>query len=103
LKYSVSPFCMGYFWDRVLLYAWASSLFHNLLFFLVYSYVHTMFGSFLPPSPCSLPYPSNPSLPGRNYFALISSFHNLLNCVPPHSWDSRNAPQHPLLVEVGFH
>jgi hypothetical protein len=33
-----------------------------------------MFGSFLPSSIRSLPYPSNPSLPGRNYLALISSF-----------------------------
>jgi hypothetical protein len=41
-------------------------IFFNL-FFKFYSYVHTMFGSFLSPSP-------NPSLPGRNYFALISNF-----------------------------
>jgi hypothetical protein len=26
------------------------------------------------PLPCSLPYHPNPSLPGRNYFALISTF-----------------------------
>jgi hypothetical protein len=49
--------------------------------FLLYSYVHAMFGSFLPPSPapsltpCN-PSPTlpNPSLPGRNYFAFIFSF-----------------------------
>jgi hypothetical protein len=42
--------------------------------FSFYSYVHTMFGSFLPPSPLLLP-PSHPSsLPSRNYFALISNF-----------------------------
>jgi hypothetical protein len=29
-------------------------------FFFFYSYMHTMFGSFLPPSPCPLPYPSTP-------------------------------------------
>jgi hypothetical protein len=45
-----------------------------------YSYVHTMFGSFLPPSPHpplttpALLLPPTPSLPGRNYFALISNF-----------------------------
>jgi hypothetical protein len=46
-----------------------------------YSYVHTTFGSFLPPSHTpSLTYffpslfPANPSLPGRNYFVLISNF-----------------------------
>jgi hypothetical protein len=48
---------------------------------LFYSYVHTMFGSFLPPSPApslnhptSSLFPPTPLLPGRNYFALISSF-----------------------------
>jgi hypothetical protein len=47
-----------------------------------FSYVHTMFGSFLPPSLSSslipLPAPSfsppKPLLAGRNYFALISNF-----------------------------
>jgi hypothetical protein len=45
-----------------------------------YSHVHTMFGSFLPPSPTpsltSPPPPSapTPSIPGGNYFALISNF-----------------------------
>jgi hypothetical protein len=51
-------------------------------FFFFYLYVHTMFGSFLPPSPHLLPYPtlapslslSSLLLPGRNYFALISNF-----------------------------
>jgi hypothetical protein len=28
-----------------------------ILFFFIYSYVHTMFGPFLPPSPCPLPLP----------------------------------------------
>jgi hypothetical protein len=49
--------------------------------FYFYSYVHTMFGSFLPPSPpppplCPhpIPLPPTPSLPGRNYFVLISNF-----------------------------
>jgi hypothetical protein len=51
------------------------------LFIYVYSYVHTMFGSF-PPSPhplpyhplCPLPLPPTPSIPSRNYSALISNF-----------------------------
>jgi hypothetical protein len=48
-------------------------------FFYYYSYMHTMFGSFLspftPPFPPALSLsPSTPSLPGRNYFALISNF-----------------------------
>jgi hypothetical protein len=38
-----------------------------LAFFFFYSYVHTSLGSFLPPAP-------TPSIPGRNYFALISNF-----------------------------
>jgi hypothetical protein len=42
--------------------------------------VHTMFGSFLPLSPHSSltplhpPSPPHSSIPGRNYFALISNF-----------------------------
>jgi hypothetical protein len=46
-------------------------------FFLLYSYVHTRLGSFLTPCPhplCSLPLPPTPSIPSRNYFALISNF-----------------------------
>jgi hypothetical protein len=45
-----------------------------------YSNLHTMFGSFLPSSSSPLPFPHSlslpptPSLPGRNYFALISIF-----------------------------
>jgi hypothetical protein len=38
------------------------------IFFFYYSYVHTMFGSFLPPSPCPVLYrlpPSSPLLPPR--------------------------------------
>jgi hypothetical protein len=56
--------------------------------FLFYSYVHTMFGSFLSPSPCHPPLshltpspppatsltPPYPWLPGRNYSAFISNF-----------------------------
>jgi hypothetical protein len=49
--------------------------------FFFYSYVHKMFGSFV--SPLLHPHPYTPppslsppalSLPGRNYFALISNF-----------------------------
>jgi hypothetical protein len=55
--------------------------FFLFIYFLFYSYVHTMFGSFLPTSPTasitppapSL-FPATPSLPSRNYFALISNF-----------------------------
>jgi hypothetical protein len=50
-------------------------------FFFFYSYVHTMFGSFLSPSPTlclTFPGPSlfplTLSLLGRNYFVLISNF-----------------------------
>jgi hypothetical protein len=43
----------------------------KILFF-NYSYVHTMFRSFLPPSPN--PLPTTPSIPSRNYSALISNF-----------------------------
>jgi hypothetical protein len=58
-----------------------SELLDNFFFF--YSYVHTIFGSFLPHPPNPLPYipsptpsltPPYPSLPGRNYFDLFSSF-----------------------------
>jgi hypothetical protein len=54
------------------------SFFKFLLFY--YSYVHTMLGSFLPLPPlpyhplCPLPHLTTPSIPGRNYFALISTF-----------------------------
>jgi hypothetical protein len=48
---------------------------------LFYSYVHIMFGSFLPPSSHPLFYPLTPSLTppypslsGRNYYALFSNF-----------------------------
>jgi hypothetical protein len=57
-----------------------SGLWICFLIFLFYSYVHTMFGLFLSPSPtpsltpCSLPLPPTPLLPSRNYFALISNF-----------------------------
>jgi hypothetical protein len=57
------------------------SLCFIFIFIFFYLYVHTMFGSFLPPSSSPLPnppapslYPPIPSLPGRNYFALISNF-----------------------------
>jgi hypothetical protein len=67
-------------WD---LSAWAwvgwkgGSLICIYLFILFYSYVHTMFGSFLPPAPTpslTTHPPSTPSIPSRNYFALISNF-----------------------------
>jgi hypothetical protein len=51
-------------------------------FLFIYSYVHTLFGSFLLPPTHPLPYhplrplplPHTPSIPSRNYFALISNF-----------------------------
>jgi hypothetical protein len=49
-------------------------------FFFYYSYVHTRLGSFLPPATTpsltthSTPSRSPPSIPRRNYFALISNF-----------------------------
>jgi hypothetical protein len=56
-----------------------ASFFFNFFFF--YSHMCTMFGSFLPLSPLPPPLlptlslsPLTPSLPGRNYFALISNF-----------------------------
>jgi hypothetical protein len=60
--------------------------YQHILFFIIillfyYSYVHTRLGSFLPPAPPPpLPpsppplSPPTPSIPGRNYFALISNF-----------------------------
>jgi hypothetical protein len=55
------------------------SLLFIYLFFFYYSYVHTRLGSFLPhPLPYHplrpLPIPPTPSIPSRNYFALISNF-----------------------------
>jgi hypothetical protein len=55
-------------------------IFLFLLFY--YSYVHTRLGSFLPPAPHPLPYHPHhllpllptPSIPSRNYFALVSNF-----------------------------
>jgi hypothetical protein len=49
-------------------------------FFFYYSYVHTRLGSFLSPAPTpsltthSTPSLFPPSIPSRNYFALISNF-----------------------------
>jgi hypothetical protein len=44
-------------------------------FFLIYSYVHTMFGPVLLHIPCSLSLPPHlPLLSGRNFSALISNF-----------------------------
>jgi hypothetical protein len=45
----------------------------SFIYLFIYSYVHTMFGSFLPTSPAP-PCPLTPSIPSRNYFALISNF-----------------------------
>jgi hypothetical protein len=42
--------------------------------FLFYSYAHTVFGAFLPPSPRPLSCPSLPLANSRNYSALISNF-----------------------------
>jgi hypothetical protein len=58
----------------------AGGVFFLLLFY--YSYMHTRLGSFLPPCPHPLPYHplcplrllSTLSIPGGNYFALISNF-----------------------------
>jgi hypothetical protein len=47
---------------------------HLYVFFPLYSYVHTMIGSLIPPSPYSLLLTLTPSLPSRNCFALISNF-----------------------------
>jgi hypothetical protein len=52
---------------------WKKWSFYYFIIYIFYSYLHTMFGSFLPPSP-PIPSFSPPSLPGRNYFALISNF-----------------------------
>jgi hypothetical protein len=77
LSYSTSPFlcCIFSFF-----FISESYLFNFL--FIYCSYVHTMIGSFLPPAPTpslrTRPTPSlsppTPSLPGRNYFVLISNF-----------------------------
>jgi hypothetical protein len=40
----------------------------------IYSYVHTLFGTFLPPCPQCPPTPPTPSLPGRGCSALFSNF-----------------------------
>jgi hypothetical protein len=51
-----------------------------LIFLFYYSYVHTRLASFLPPAPTpsltthSALSLSPPSIPSRNYFALISNF-----------------------------
>jgi hypothetical protein len=55
-------------------------LFIVFSFFFYYSYVHARLGSFLPPPPPppltthSTPSLYPPSIPSRNYFALISNF-----------------------------
>jgi hypothetical protein len=52
-------------WDYSLFYhVWPHFFFSFIYFF--YSYVHIMFGSFLPPSPCPLPYLS-PHLPPHHH------------------------------------
>jgi hypothetical protein len=61
--------------------------------------VHTMFGSFLPPttplrsSPCTLTSPPTPSIPSRNYFALISNFHREFR-------KSRQQGDHSTMAEI---
>jgi hypothetical protein len=40
----------------------------------IYSYVHTLFGAFLPLAPPPLPLPPTLSLPGRSCSALFSNF-----------------------------
>jgi hypothetical protein len=52
---------------KILNFNYFLSFFIFIFNFVFYSYVHTMFGSFLPS-------PSTPLLPGRNYFALTSTF-----------------------------
>jgi hypothetical protein len=57
--------------DMDLLMKWKTVF--NFLF--IYSHVHTLFESFLPPCSLLLPSPLHPtSLPGRIYFAFISIF-----------------------------
>jgi hypothetical protein len=66
--------------EKVKIPSETSELHEKGFFFFYYSYVHTMFGSFLSPSPIPslksppLPSPPTPLLACRNYFALISNF-----------------------------
>jgi hypothetical protein len=59
------------------------TLFHIVLLFcyyyyffslVIYSYVHTLFGPFLPSAPCLLPLPHTPLLLSRTCSALFSNF-----------------------------
>jgi hypothetical protein len=53
------------------------------IYFSFYSYVHTMFGSFLPPSPSPLPYLPHPfSLPPCLFKNLLFTFNNYMSPVP---------------------
>jgi hypothetical protein len=71
-------------WIKVFSLEWSrtfSSVVFLFFFSFFYSYVHKMFGSFLPLTPTpslNLPHPHllqpMPSLPSRNYSALISNF-----------------------------
>jgi hypothetical protein len=46
----------------------------NITFFIIYSHVHTYFGSFLPAASLPHPLPIPTSLPGRTCSALTSNF-----------------------------
>jgi hypothetical protein len=76
---SPAPVVRGVFDDAILT---GVRCYLSVGFFFNYSYVHTILGSFLPPAPIpsltthhtSSLSPLTPSIPGTNYFALISNF-----------------------------
>jgi hypothetical protein len=49
---------------------------HGINFFFFYSYMHTMFGSFLSPSMLHLPYPFNHGIKNTNGENTVSSLHD---------------------------